>query len=189
MSSDIVGRVALFVDGGTLSPGCAAPLLAAIGRSGDLLIARLHGCAPADVWPDWMETVVLDGRTLVTERSRHGAELALALDVVEMLQSRSLDGLIIASDDSRFAGLALAVRAAGVAAHGIGTAHASEAYRAAFSSWTTLPAEAAAPAAPVTARIGAERAPASEPEAETAAADTGAGKRGGKTGGRRRKAA
>lgn len=165
MGTDRVRRMALFIDGGTLTAASAASLLASLSGKGDLLIGRLHGCADkaeAAQWPAWMEDVGFVARG-AAGGGRAGAELGLALDVVEMLQSRSLEAIAIASDDSHFASLALTIRAAGVAAYGFGSPRAPANYRAAFTEWTTLEEPAAAlaperPKAPVRRRAASRRA-------------------------------
>lgn len=126
-STKKTGRLALFIDGKTLSAEAATSLFDELQTKGELFGARIYGADAGD----WGHADSLS----------HGEDtpLALALDVVETLQSRSLDGIAIASDDSRFASLALTIRAAGLAAYGFGTANAPASYRSTFSDWTMLP--------------------------------------------------
>ena len=134
-STKKTGRLALFIDGKTLSAEAATSLFEELQEKGDLIAARLYGADAAA----WKHADILT--------TGEDAPHALALDVVETLQSRSLDGIVIASDDGRFSALALTIRAAGLAAYGFGTAGTPASYRSTFSDWTTLPDAAEKPAA------------------------------------------
>jgi uncharacterized protein (TIGR00288 family) len=73
---------------------------------------------------------------------KNGADIAMAIDAVEMAIRDSFDVLVVVSSDSDFTPVAMRVRRLGKAVVGVGASIATPQYRNSFDRFVELPADA-----------------------------------------------
>lgn len=119
----------------------------------------------------WLEICRRNNGTAIMVLSngagKNGADIALTITAMELLQNQAAEMIVVASSDSDFVPLAHRISAAGCIAIGVGRANASEDLRRAFDRYLVLPPNGRAPAAaPISkARPAASPLPQGQPGA------------------------
>lgn len=120
--------IAVLIDAENVSHRQADKIFALAERLGEVRVRRLYGSTAG-----WDAAVrrhaVGAGRCLAPAAGKNGADIALAIDAVDLLRDGVAADFCIVSSDSDFSSLAWRIRDAGRLAYGIGLKTAAQGYR------------------------------------------------------------
>lgn len=129
-------NTALLIDGENISSTWAGKTITASGQLGGLLIKRAYGNA-AKI-KGWDEA---PGIKLVhTGSGKNAADIALAIDAVDLSYADSVKNFVLVSSDGDFSHLATFLRERGHRVLGMGEEKAPLAFRKSCTGWQTLEA-------------------------------------------------
>jgi uncharacterized protein (TIGR00288 family) len=157
-------RVGVFIDGENIAASHMSRILEVAGRYGTVLERRVYGNLAAAHLKPWLDIAPRHALSLqATVQALPGkncADIALAVDVVELLRS-DMDVVCLATSDSDFTHLAIHIRQQGKKAIGIGSRKAAVALQAAFDEFQFFDEEPqkAVVAQPVVAESPKKEAP------------------------------
>lgn len=127
-------RLALLVDGENLSADFAKAIMAFAAARGEVRVQRVYG-AEAQLRP-WGKQ---EGyRTVTTSIGRNCADVALAVDAMELSADGAVDGVVIGSTDSDFGYLVQRLKARGVLTFGVGNSNAKQEFQDIFEEFLPL---------------------------------------------------
>lgn len=144
-------KVAVFIDAENVSVALAAEVFRATQNLGDVVERRAYGDFSSPHLKPWRDAAPVHAldlvQTVVGAAGKNSADIALAIDCIELLGNGRADIYCLVTSDSDFTQVAMRVRARGKTAVGIGRATASGVYRSALSRYIQIGNEkAAAPA-------------------------------------------
>jgi len=115
-------RLAVLIDAENVPLWAVEPLLAEIARYGKARVKRAYGdwSALASWKRTLLELSIRPMQVFAAVKGKNAADLALAIDAMDLLHSGSVDGFVLASSDSDFTRLAERIREAGLTVHGFG---------------------------------------------------------------------
>lgn len=120
--------LAVLIDAENVSHRQADKVFALAEKLGELRVRRLYGNAAG--WDAAIRRhAVGAGRCLAPAAGKNGADIALAVDAVDLLHDGVVAGFCIVSSDGDFSSLAWRIRDAGKLAYGIGLKTAARGYR------------------------------------------------------------
>lgn len=120
-------RIAILIDGENVSPDHAAAILAEAEKRGVPILRRVYGHATRR--PRWAELAGF--RFVHASGKRNAADMALAIDAVDLWRSGAFDAALLVTSDGDFSHLAIWLREHGARVTGMGEAKAPAAFRAA----------------------------------------------------------
>lgn len=138
-------RLAVLIDAENISHNLADRVFELIAPLGRITLRRIYGDfrGQASSWDAAAGRHALEARQcFATAKGKNGADIALAVDAMELFCSRAVDGFCIVSSDSDFTALVRRIREDGRPAYGIGRGGTAEGYRTACTRFFALPAPA-----------------------------------------------
>lgn len=140
-------RLAVLIDGDNVASKNADAIFARLASLGETPIRRLYGNLADSTTKDWLPAI---GRFAITSRQqipltplKNAADIALAVDAMDILHAGGIDGFCIVSSDCDFTPLAIRLREAGKIVYGFGRASAQANYKASCAAFFHLDAEPA----------------------------------------------
>jgi hypothetical protein len=171
-------KLALLIDGDNISATYMPLIVREASKHGTLAIRRVYGQFKSGKMKSWMKHLEDFGLTPVNvsplTKGKNATDMKLAIEAMDMLHGRQLDGICIASSDGDFTPLAARLRGNALAVFGFGAKKAPAGYKAEFDRFyecDTLLAEEKKqqPARQTQARKQAPTAPKPHPEQPSAA--------------------
>ncbi|MGV3492198.1 MAG: NYN domain-containing protein [Devosia sp.] len=130
-------RIAVLIDGDNFHSDLADLLFEEVGNLGKATIKRVFGDTHhVNGWREAARRHSIALRELLP--GKNAADMALAIDAMDILHQGKIDGFCIASSDSDFASLATRLREDGVAVRGFGNDTAAQAFRSACDEFVIL---------------------------------------------------
>lgn len=140
-------RLAVLIDGDNVASKNADAIFARLAGLGETPIRRLYGNLVDSTTRDWQPAI---GRHAITARQqipltplKNAADIALAVDAMDILHAGGIDGFCIVSSDCDFTPLAIRLREAGKIVYGFGRTGAQASYKASCTAFFHLGAELA----------------------------------------------
>lgn len=135
-------RLAVLIDAENAPPSLAPAALTKIKTLGTPILRRAYGNLKSLC--TWEATTAEHSIDMcATASGKNAADIALAIDAMDLLYSGRYTGFCIISRDRDFTRLATRIRAQGLAVHGFAHATAPATLAAAYDSFTVITAETA----------------------------------------------
>ena len=170
-------RIALFVDAENFPAAAFPDMIDTLARRGSIDVRRAFGDWSSEHLRPWrahlQEHAVTPVQAFGLAKGKNAADIALVVDVMDLVHQRRFDTICIASSDSDFTPLALRLRAEGVTVIGCGEAKTPHPFVRACTTFHRIAPKAApvvaapAPAPPRPAAVAPPN-PSIEPRLETA---------------------
>lgn len=148
-------RDAVLIDARNVFATHAPALFARIAARGDARLRRVYSDFSGSALSPWKAMAhacaLSPQHCLGQAAGQNGADIALAIDAMELMHERLFDIFRLVSSDSDFTRLALRLRERGARVHGFGEAKTLESFRAACDRFHVL--RAAGPATAVATRL------------------------------------
>ena len=128
-------RLAVLIDAENASPRHAGAVFEAAAKLGEATVRRIYGDFSNGRLASW--NAAIRARSIVPchqpapVRGKNAADIALAVDAMDLMYRERLDGVVLMSSDSDFTRLAQRLREGGLAVWGFGENKTPEAFRAA----------------------------------------------------------
>lgn len=151
-------KLAVFIDGDGVSPKDAEKVLAELPVMGRVCILRCYGNYTGRAAQGWTKLIRKHGAVARHMPSiipgKNAADIALAIDAVELLWTRNIDTFVLIASDSDFTPLARRLGEAGKGVVGYGSRQTPEPFRSACTAFhetasLTPPVTPKAPLAPL----------------------------------------
>ncbi len=128
-------RLAVLIDAENASPRDAREVFEAVAALGEATVRRIYGDFSNGRLSSWnapiREFAIVPCHQPAHVRGKNAADIALAVDAMDLLYREPLDGVALMSSDSDFTRLAQRLRESGLAVYGFGEAKSPRAFRAA----------------------------------------------------------
>jgi NYN domain/OST-HTH/LOTUS domain len=135
-------RIALLIDAENLSANYVAAIIAACGQRGKIQYQRAYGnwCkASLSNWEAIFRKYAIEPiQQFDFTKGKNAADIALAIDAMDILHRQEVDAFCIASNDGDFTPLVMRLRQSGLDVYGCGSAQASQAFQAACTYFITV---------------------------------------------------
>ena len=128
-------RLAVLIDAGNASPRNATAVFEAAAKLGEASVRRIYSDFSNGQLVRW--DAVIRSWAIVAHyqpshaRGRNAADIALAVDAMDLMYRRNLDGFVPVGSDSDLTRLAQRLREGGLAVYGFGESKTPRAFRAA----------------------------------------------------------
>ena len=126
-------RPAVPIDAENTSPRYAAAVFEAAGSLGKATVRRIYGDFSNGRLASWNAAIrswsILPCRQPAHVRGKNAADIALAIDAVDLSYRAQLDGFLLVSSDSDFTRLSQRLREGGFAVYGFGENKTPRAFR------------------------------------------------------------
>lgn len=154
-------RLAVLIDGENVPAKDAAALFTHVNTLGNPIIRRVYGDFTRDGVKEWPKVISEHGGSAHqnghTSAGKNASDIALAVDAMDFLHKRSVDGFCIVTSDGDFTSLAKRIREEGLMVYGFAHSSAAKALQVACDQFFPLvPAKPAKPVPP--AKPGANAA-------------------------------
>ncbi len=117
-------KLALLIDGDNLRADFLPIIMRESSTLGTVVIRRLYGHFASPSMQPWQklmhEHALTPVHVLPASKGKNATDMKLAIDAIDMLHERDLDGFCIASSDSDFTALASRIRENGLKVYGFG---------------------------------------------------------------------
>jgi hypothetical protein len=141
-------RLAVLIDGENIPAKDAANLFAHVHKLGNPIIRRVYGDFTRDGVKEWPKVISEHGGSAHqnghTSAGKNASDIALAVDAMDFLHKRSVDGFCIVTSDGDFTSLAKRIREEGLKVYGFAHSTAAKALQVACDQF--FPLAAAKPA-------------------------------------------
>ena len=135
-------RLAVLIDGENASPRYAHAVFEAAESLGEATVRRIYGDfsnGRLDRWNDAIRNfAIVPCHQPAHVRGKNAADIARAIDAMDLMHGQWLEGIALMSSDSDFTRLAQRLREGGIAVHGFGESEAAGAFQAACHRFETL---------------------------------------------------
>ena len=135
-------RLAVLIDGENASPRHAAAVFEVVAGLGEASVRRIYGDFSHARLASWNAAIrehsIVPCHQPAHVRGKNAADIALAVDAMDLLFGHRLDGIALMSSDSDFTRLAQRLREGGLAVYGFGESKTPQAFRAACHRFETL---------------------------------------------------
>ena len=132
-------RLAVLIDGENASSRHARAVFAAAEALGEATVRRIYGDFSNGRLASWSGAIrnfaIVPCHQPAHVRGKNAADIALAIDAVDLTYRARLDGFLLVSSDSDFTRLAQRLREGGFAVYGFGESKAPPAFRSACHSF------------------------------------------------------
>jgi hypothetical protein len=129
-------KLALLIDGDNLRADFLPIIMREASTLGTVVIRRLYGHFGSASMRAWQkpthEYALTPVHVLPATKGKNATDMKLAIEAVDMLHERDLDGFCLASSDSDFMALASRIRENGLAVYGFGEKKAAAPHVAAY---------------------------------------------------------
>lgn len=141
--ADAAGKsLALLIDADNVPPKLIPSLMERDGEIGRFVVRRVYGnlnTLSKIAWRHHVHDFALSPvLAIAATGSKNAADMRLAIDAMDLLRDRALDGMAIVSSDSDFAALAIRIRENGLMVFGFGESKTPAAYVSACDSFYRL---------------------------------------------------
>ncbi len=117
-------KLALLIDGDNLRAEFLPIIMREASTLGTVVIRRLYGHFGSTSMRPWLkllhEYALTPVHVLPASKGKNATDMKLAIEAIDMLHERELDGFCLASSDSDFTALASRIREDGLAVYGFG---------------------------------------------------------------------
>ncbi len=117
-------KLALLIDGDNLRAAFLPIIMREASAIGTIVIRRLYGHFGSPSMQPWQklmhEYALTPVHVLPASKGKNATDMKLAIEAIDMLHERQLDGFCLASSDSDFTALASRIREDGLAVYGFG---------------------------------------------------------------------
>ena len=128
-------RLAVLIDGENASARHARAVFEVAERLGDATVRRIYGDFSNGRLASWSVAIrsysIVPCHQLAHVRGKNAADIALAIDAMDLMHRERLEGFLLVSSDSDFTRLAQRLREGGLAVYGFGESKTPEGFRAA----------------------------------------------------------
>ncbi|MBB5916812.1 hypothetical protein BJY24_005724 [Nocardia transvalensis] len=166
--------VAVLIDAENVPAHRIGPVLTAASELGEVRFRRAYGDWSRPSLGPWRNPMLAYAIRPIHTPSyvtgKNAADIALAIDALDLLHVNMIRTFVLVSSDSDFTGLALRLRESGCHVHGFGQTTAAKPFTAACTRFTYLdnldtPSARAAPASPAPAKSQPSPPPVQQPKA------------------------
>lgn len=131
-------KLAVLIDADNASADIIAPLLAEIAKYGIASVKRIYGDWSSGL-SKWKEALlphaIIPVQQFAYTKGKNATDMALVIDAMDLLYSKTFDGFCIVSSDSDFTRLASRIRENGVTVYGFGEKKTPESFRKACDTF------------------------------------------------------
>ena len=117
-------KLALLIDGDNLRADFLPIIMREASTIGTVVIRRLYGHFGSASMRPWLkllhEYALTPVHVMPASKGKNATDMKLAIEAIDMLHERDLDGFCLASSDSDFTALASRIREDGLAVYGFG---------------------------------------------------------------------
>ena len=135
-------RLAVLIDAENASARHARAVFEAARRLGEATVRRIYGDFSNGRLASWNAAIrtwsIVPCHQPSHVRGKNAADIALAVDAMDLMYRERLDGVALMSSDSDFTRLAQRLREGGLAVFGFGESKTPRAFRAACNFFETL---------------------------------------------------
>ncbi len=135
-------RLAVLIDAENASPRHAGPVFEAAGRLGEATVRRIYGDFSNGRLASWNAAIrswsIVPCHQPAHVKGKNAADIALAVDAMDLMHGQRLDGFALMSSDSDFTRLAQRLREGGFAVYGFGERKTPQPFRAACHRFAVL---------------------------------------------------
>ena len=135
-------RLAVLVDGENASARHARAVFRAAEALGEATVRRIYGDFSNGRRASWSAAIrsysIVPCHQPAHVRGKNAANIALAIDAMDLMHGERLDGVALMSSDSDFTRLARRLREGGLAVYGFGESKTPEGFRAACHRFETV---------------------------------------------------
>ncbi|MCY4405437.1 MAG: NYN domain-containing protein [Rhodospirillaceae bacterium] len=135
-------RLAVLIDGENASARHARAVFETAGKIGEATVRRIYGDFSNGRLASWSAAIrsysIVPCHQPAHVRGKNAADIALAIDAVDLSYRERLDGFLLVSSDSDFTRLAQRLREGGFAVYGFGESKTPEGFRAACHRFETV---------------------------------------------------
>ena len=128
-------RLAVLIDGENASPRHARAVFEVAEGRGEATVRRIYGDFANGRLSSWSAAIrdfaIVPCHQPAHVRGKNAADIALAIDAVDLSYRERLDGFLLVSSDSDFTRLAQRLREGGFAVYGFGESRTPRAFRSA----------------------------------------------------------
>ncbi len=144
-------RLTVLIDGENASPRHARAVFEAAEALGEATVRRIYGDFSNGRLASWKAAIrnfaIVPCHQPAHVRGKNAADIALAIDAVDLSYRVRLDGFLLVSSDSDFTGLAQRLRESGFSVFGFGESRTPRAFRSACHRFEIVGKAANGPAA------------------------------------------
>ena len=135
-------RLAVPIDAENASPRHAGAVFEAAGRLGEATVRRIYGDFSNGRLASWNAAIrafaIVACHQPAHVKGKNAADIALAVDAMDLSYRERLDGFVLVSSDSDFTRLAQRLREGGFAVYGFGESKTPRAFRNACHRFTII---------------------------------------------------
>ncbi len=135
-------RLAVLIDGENASARHARAVLETAGKIGEATVRRIYGDFSDGRLSSWSAAIrkfaIVPHHQPAHVRGKNAADIALAIDAVDMMHRERLEGFCLVTSDSDFTRLAQRLREGGLAVYGFGESKTPQAFRSACHRFVLL---------------------------------------------------
>ncbi len=135
-------RLAVLIDGENTSARHARAVLKIAEAFGEATVRRIYGDFSKGRLASWSTAIrsyaIVPCHQLAHARGKNAADIALAIDAIDLMHRERLDGFCLVRSDSDFTRLAQRLREGGLAVYGFGENKTPQAFRAACHRFETV---------------------------------------------------
>lgn len=131
-------KLAVLIDADNASADIIQPLLAEIAKYGIANVKRIYGDWSSGL-SKWKEALlphaIIPVQQFAYTKGKNATDMAMVIDAMDLLYSKTFDGFCIVSSDSDFTRLASRIRESGLTVYGFGAKKTPEAFRKACDTF------------------------------------------------------
>ena len=135
-------RLAVLIDGENASARHAWAVFEAVAELGEATVRRIYGDFSNGRLASWSAAIrsysIVPCHQSAHVRGKNAADIALAIDAMDLMHRERLEGFLLVSSDSDFTRLAQRLREGGLAVYGLGESKTPEGFRAACHRFETV---------------------------------------------------
>ncbi len=135
-------RLAVLIDGENANARHARAVFETAGKIGEATVRRIYGDFSNGRLASWSAAIrsysIVPCHQSAHVRGKNAADIALAIDAMDLMHRERLDGFCLVSSDSDFTRLAQRLREGGLGVYGFGESKTPQAFRAACHRFGTV---------------------------------------------------
>lgn len=132
-------KLAVLIDADNARADIIEPLLAEIAKYGIASVKRIYGDWSSGLLGKWREALlphaIIPIQQFAYTKGKNATDMAMVIDAMDLLYSKTFDGFCIVSSDSDFTRLASRIRESGLTVYGFGEKKTPESFRKACDTF------------------------------------------------------